>query len=122
MLLPPVPPVVTITEVVSVKGADGLGCIVDFPLVNLLQAGPAPTERFAPYFGLSASARVEQLMCISSVCRCPCSLQGGWAGRPLKVPSNSNGSMIKTDLIAPFLSWRSWKSTAWELPLAHYCP
>jgi len=29
-----------------------------------------------------------------SSCRCPCSLQGSWTRWPLKVPSNSNDSMI----------------------------
>ena len=28
------------------------------------------------------------------ICRCPCSLQGSWSRWPLRVPSDSNDSMI----------------------------
>ena len=34
------------------------------------------------------------LWAICSSCRCPCSVQGSWTRQPLKVPSNSNDSVI----------------------------
>ena len=34
------------------------------------------------------------LWAILSSCRCPCSLQGSWIRWPLRIPSNSNDSMI----------------------------
>jgi len=39
-------------------------------------------------------ARLDGLQAPWSGCRCPCSLQGGWAGCPLKVPSHPTHSTI----------------------------
>jgi len=39
---------------------------------------------------------------------CPCSWQGSWTGWPLKVPSNSNDSMIAA-------MWRSFQQWLWNV-------
>jgi len=48
------------------------------------------------------------LLAVWPSCRCPCSLQGNWIRWLLKVPSNSNDSMILVKKM-----WQSGKSEVW---------
>jgi len=44
-------------------------------------------------------ARLDRALSNLDSCRCPCSVQGGWTRRPLKVPSNPKHSVIHVKLL-----------------------
>ena len=51
--------------------------------------------------------------------RCPCSLQGGWARWPLKVPSNPKHSMILWSTWVKFLMGQVLWMMGWQRTILH---